>query len=111
MALGNAGRDGFRKTIPFLAGMFVGFLFVMALCAMFTTLLFNMIPGVEPYMVMVGVIYLIYLAWTVWRDKPKTKGKTSNQSNSVGTGASRQLVNVKVILDGSTAFASFGLPH
>ena len=111
MALGNASRDGLRRTLPFLAGILVGFTLVMGLCAMLTAILFNLIPAIEPYMLAIGAGYLVHLAWTVWIDRSKPNSGKGMHSNSFLAGAMLQLVNVKIMLYGVTALSSFVLPH
>lgn len=110
MALGNASRDGFRRTLPFLAGVLVGFTVVMGLCALLTSLLFRLIPAVEPYLLAAGAGYLVYLAWTIWRDRPRADSGQGLRANAFLAGAALQLVNVKIMLYGVTALASFVLP-
>lgn len=73
MAMTNASRDGFRCSLYFILGIFSGFIIVMTTCAAFTALLYEFIPTIRPVMVWLGATYIIWLAWTVWRDKPSKK--------------------------------------
>lgn len=111
MAMTNAGQNGFKKGFRFNFGVLIGFFLVMILCAIFSSLLYRFIPTVEPYMFIVGALYILWLAWTIVRDKPHENRKINLKLNSVFTGAVLQLVNPKVILYGITAISTFVLPH
>lgn len=111
MSMTNAGKYGFRRAFPFNVGVLLGFLAVMTCCAVFSSLLYRVIPTVKPYMLAVGAGYILWLAYTVWRDKPHKEGGALSQTNTVLSGMLLQFVNVKCFLYGITALSSFVLPH
>ena len=112
MSMSNAAKYGFKKAFPFNVGVLLGFLVVMGLCAAFSSLLYEFIPAVKPYMLVLGAAYILYLAWGIWRDKPHAEKKSRfSRTNTVAAGAALQFVNVKVILYGITSLSSFVLPH
>ena len=114
MSMTNAGKYGFRKSFPFNLGVLAGFLILMTCTAVFSSVLFDFIPAIEPYMRWVGAAYTLWLAWIVWRDKPNEEEKNKNglaQTNTFLSGMLLQFVNVKVILYGITAMSSFVLPY
>lgn len=108
MALSNAGTHGFRKGFRFCFGVLLGFLGVMAACALFDAALFHLLPALEPFMKAIGAVYILWLAWTVLRSSGHEDGLCA--SNSIAAGMALQFVNPKVILCGITAFSSFVLP-
>lgn len=112
MAMTNAGKYGFRGALPFNVGVFIGVSAIVACCAVFSSLLYEFIPAIKPAMLCLGAAYILWLAWTVWRDKPHegTDGGLS-RTNTVASGVTLQLVNVKVISYGLSVMASFILPH
>lgn len=114
MALTNAAKFGLRRGVTFCLGVLLGFLIDMSLCALLTTALYTSIPKVEPFMKGIGALYMLYLAFTVFRDK-KTKQKKAEKDilnpSSMFTGAIMQLVNVKVIIYGITSMTAFVLPN
>ncbi|MDK8189843.1 LysE family transporter [Paenibacillus sp. UMB7766-LJ446] len=111
MAMSNAGKHGFKKSFPFNFGVLLGFLVIISCCALFSSQLYDVIPSIKPYMLCIGAIYILWLAWTIWRDKPK-KGKLArSQNNTVFSGMVLQFINIKVILYGITALSSFVLPY
>ena len=111
MSMTNAGKYGLKKTFPFILGILMGFLLVMSCSAAFSALLYDFIPAVEPYMLCVGAAYILWLAWTVWRDKPHGEKQGLFRANSFFSGLVLQFINVKVILYGITAMSSFVLPY
>lgn len=110
MSMTNATKYGLKRSFPFNLGVLAGFVVVMAGCAAFSALLFDLIPSIEPVMLCIGAAYILWLAWTVWRDKPHEEKKGLARTNSFAAGMLLQFVNVKVILYGITAMSSFILP-
>ena len=113
MALTNSAKFGIRKSLNFCSGVFIGFLIDMSLCAVLTTALYTSIPKIEPFIKGIGALYLLTLAFTVFRDKTKRKKSEKSFLNpsSMFTGAIMQLVNVKVIIYGITSMSAFVLPN
>ncbi len=111
MAMTNAGQVGFRKGLRFSVGVFLGSGVVMILCAVFSALLYRFIPTIEPFMFVLGAVYILWLAITIVLDRPHPERQTHFQLNSVFTGAVLQLINPKLIFYGITAFGTFILPH
>ena len=107
MSMSNAAKYGFKKAFPFNVGVLLGFLVVMGLCAAFSSLLYEFIPAVKPYMLVLGAAYILWLAWGIWRDKPHAQKKNRfTRTNTIAAGAA-----LKVILYGITSLSSFVLPH
>lgn len=111
MSMTNAGKYGFKKSFPFNLGIWAGFMIVMSCCAVFTTLLYDLIPTIKPFMLCIGAAYILWLAWTIWRDKPHKDSQKITKTNTFAVGMIMQFVNVKVIIYGITALSSFVLPH
>lgn len=111
MAMTNGSREGFKRSLPFIFGIFSGFIIVMTACAAFTSLLYEFIPTIRPAMVWLGAAYILWLAWTIWRDNSNKKKNGVAQTNSFLSGMLLQFVNVKIILYGITAMSSYVLPN
>ena len=113
MALTNAAKFGLRKACAFCSGVFFGFLIVISLSAFLTTALYSSIPKIEPIMKIIGALYMIFLAVSIFRDKPKRNDskKTILNPSSLFTGTIMQLVNVKVIIYGITSMTTFIIPN
>lgn len=110
MAMSNASKYGFRKSMRFNFGVLTGSFVIMACCAVFTSLVYQSIPQIEPVIRTAGAAYILLLAWNIWRDIPRGDRKRAVETTSYLTGVSLQFVNVKIILIGVTSMSTFILP-
>jgi threonine/homoserine/homoserine lactone efflux protein len=78
--------------------------------SLLTTSLYKWIPMIEPYFKVVGVVYLLYLAWKIAFSKGGKEEDLDNQS-SFFSGLFFQILNVKSILYFLTALSTFVLPY
>jgi cysteine/O-acetylserine efflux protein len=110
LSMSNASRYGFKNSFPFNMGVFVGFAVIMVLCTAFSSTLSAVIPGIKPYMQVVGAIYILWLAWKVYHTVP---GEVVEQAgtNTFRSGMLLQFVNPKVILYGITVISTFVVPY
>jgi threonine/homoserine/homoserine lactone efflux protein len=111
MSMYNAGTYGFKKSLFFNVGIFLGFTVVMALCSVFSLALYRYLPSIHPIMSVIGAIYILYLAWKIGRGKGSEAQGERNTTSSLSSGLFLQFVNPKVILYGVTLFATFILPY
>lgn len=110
LALSSATSHGFRQSTRVLAGMSLGFLIVMLLCA-----------GISFSLAVIDPAAVHLLSWagrhilSGWRGKspPAQQRKTDFRQNQSAFWASfaLQFVNVKIILYGVTALSTFVLPQ
>ena len=110
MAMSNAGRYGFKKSIPFNTGVFFGFLIIMVLSSFLSVTLYNLIPSIKPIMTFIGAVYILWLAWKIYNSKPHTEEKQSH-TNTFIAGLLLQFVNVKVIIYCITIVSTFIVPY
>ena len=101
LALSSATSHGFRQSTRVLAGMSLGFLIVMLLCAGISFSLAVIDPAAG---------YIVWLAWKIATSPTKEDGL---QAKPISFWASfaLQFVNVKIILYGVTALSTFVLPQ
>jgi cysteine/O-acetylserine efflux protein len=98
-------QQGYRKSLPYLLGITVGFFLIM-LCGGFLTEFFTRNYAViSPYLKWTGVAYMVWLAVSLFVPSRK-KGGTASRMGFVG-GLVLQFLNPKTILYGITIFASF----
>ena len=107
LSMANAARDGYKGTLRFLAGIFIGFWVVMALCGMLNMVLVSLLPQVRSWLVFLGAAYMVYLALHIALAKPKNDDPRQVDLNTFWAGFSLQFVNLKVILYGVTVFSVF----
>lgn len=111
MALSNAGKYGFKKAMPYNYGALCGVFLVVSCCAAFSALLYDFIPTIEPVMCCLGALYILWLAISIWLDKPHKSGKSLARTNSFFSGLILQFVNAKAFMYGITTMSSFVLPY
>lgn len=109
LSMSNAARLGFRKSFYFNLGITVGFLCVMGICALFSSALFSALPRVKIFMQAAGAVYMLYLAWKIWKsdsdfetEREKTAGFFS--------GIILQFMNPKIYIYAITAMSLYILP-
>lgn len=110
LALSSATSHGFRQSTRVLAGMSLGFLIVMLLCAGISFSLAVIDPAAVHLLSWAGAAYIVWLAWKIATSPTKEDGL---QAKPISFWASfaLQFVNVKIILYGVTALSTFVLPQ
>jgi threonine/homoserine/homoserine lactone efflux protein len=109
MAMSNGLHTGFRRTINFLGGVFIGFFVIMLICAFANFAFMMMLPSIHGWLNWFGAAYMVYLAIHVMRSKPHLE-EENERLNTLHAGFSMQLINPKVILYGITVFSNFIIP-
>lgn len=109
MSLVSGTHYGYKKTLPFLLGVFSAFSTIMLATSYLNLFLYNLIPKIKPYMYAIGAAYMLYLAYKVLNSK---MGEAeSDKLNTFGAGFTLQFINPKVLLYGITVTSSFIIPH
>ncbi len=97
---------GYRQTFAFLAGIVVGYLLILLLCAFMSTTLLVVLPTVEPFLRTIGSCYILWLAYntvkasyTVSEERPSPMGFRH--------GFLLQTLNPKAMIFGLTIFTTF----
>ena len=109
MAMSNASRYGFRRSLRFTLGVFAGFFLVVGLSIAFSVALYRAIPAIKPVMDVLGATYILWLAWRTVTSSPHDDGKALQ--NTFLSGTVLQFVNPKAILYGLTVAATFIVPY
>jgi cysteine/O-acetylserine efflux protein len=109
MSMSNAGRLGFKKTVPFNLGIWSGFSIVMLVCTLFCSLLSSIIPKIKLPMLIIGAAYMLYLAWKTFKS---TSNIEENYSRSgFLSGLVLQFVNPKIYIYGIISMEAYILPY
>jgi len=117
LALNSVMQVGYKKSRTLLYGIYGGFTLLMFLSAACSDLIISSYKPLLEYLKYLGVAYLLYLAWSVATSKPVTPDEQAdldsakNKRSAFWKGFLLQLVNVKIIIYGITAFSSFVFPH
>ncbi|HDI5962947.1 TPA: cysteine/O-acetylserine transporter, partial [Escherichia coli] len=110
LALSSATTHGFRQSTRVLAGMSLGFLIVMLLCAGISFSLAVIDPAAVHLLSWAGAAYIVWLAWKIATSPTKEDG-LQTKPISFWASFALQFVNVKIILYGITALSTFVLPQ
>ncbi|NCC15874.1 MAG: lysine transporter LysE [Clostridia bacterium] len=113
MCMNNGGKYGVKKSLPFCAGVATGFSLVLICCILCNLFLYRYIPRIVDVMTIFGGIYILYLAWIIWRDKPKEakQGHRQLDTQAFSTAVVLQFVNPKALLFGMTLITNFVFPY
>ena len=114
----NGNQHGFKKTLRFIAGIVIGFLIILTLACFFNLFLFEQLPKIQPFMRVLGAVYMLYLVSKIMAFHPFSKFlkkrkplKKSPVVLNFTTGITLQFVNVKAILFAITITSGFIIPY
>jgi cysteine/O-acetylserine efflux protein len=110
MALCNAGKYGFKKSLPFNLGVAAGFVLLLAVCLAFSFALYSVLPSVKPVMTVIGAAYMLYLAWKTLRSGRHGEGKKREYTTFL-SGMLLQFVNPKGVLFCITVTSNYLVPY
>lgn len=110
MALGNAGRHGFKKSLPFNLGVAAGFLLMLAAAVAFSAALYGALPQIKPWMAAIGAAYMLWLAWKTLWSKPHGQDGQKEHTTFL-SGMLLQFINPKGVLFGITVAANYITPY
>jgi cysteine/O-acetylserine efflux protein len=111
MAMTFANKYGLNKTISFCFGVGVGFFIIALLCSFFNIVLTSILPIIEFPLTLLGVVYMLYLAFKVLTSKDSDDSNEEEDRNFFLVGMFLQFINPKGILFGITVVATFILPY
>ena len=111
MSMSNASKYGLKKALPFNIGVFFGFFAIIGLSSFFSASLMSFIPSIKPIMTYLAAIYILYLAWKIYKSENKAKDQEKGGTNTVFTGFILQFINLKVIIYGLTITSTFITPY
>jgi cysteine/O-acetylserine efflux protein len=100
-------RLGYRKTVPYLLGVLVGFFVIMALCGLLTEVLKRFYGNFSPYLKWIGVLYILWLIVSLFLHRSGGTTGRDAPNSTFFSGLLLQIVNIKVILYGITLYTSF----
>jgi threonine/homoserine/homoserine lactone efflux protein len=108
MAMANGMRFGYKKSLPFLSGIFCGFLSLGLLSGILNVMLADLLPASGKWLKFLGAAYMLYLAYHVFRSGPIDEGESEKKTiGNFWFGFSMQFMNVKGILYLVSVFSMF----
>lgn len=111
LSMANSNKFGYKKTIPFLLGVAVGFGFLVLFSGLFNKVLFEIMPKIRVVMGIIGFTYMLYLAYVLLKSLNHSNEKEEALSSaSFKTGVIMQYINPKAILFAITVTGNFIVP-
>lgn len=108
MSMSNAGRLGFKRSLPFNFGIWGGFSVVMLICTLFCSLLSSLIPRIKLPMILVGAAYMLWLAWKTWRSTDEIR--ENHTHSGFFSGFILQFINPKIYIYCIISMEAYILP-
>ncbi|MDO5689318.1 MAG: LysE family transporter [Tissierellia bacterium] len=109
MSMSNAGSMGFRKSFPFNLGIWAGFSIVMLLCTFFINTLAAIIPSIKTPMLIIGALYMLYLAYSTYRSPSIIE--ENHTHSSFFSGLVLQFINPKIYIYCIVSMEAYILPY
>lgn len=109
MSMSNAGCLGFRRSFPFNLGIWAGFSIVMLICTFFCNTLSSVIPKIKLPMMIVGALYMLWLAWKTFQSSGVLE--EGHSRSGFVSGFVLQFVNPKIYIYCVVSMEAYILPH
>lgn len=109
MSMSNGSQVGFKKTVPFMLGIWLGFSIVALGCTFFCSVLTAVLPKIKLPMLIIGAAYMLWLAWKIFNNKPVTEAKSTK--NGFLAGFALQFVNPKIYIYCIVSMEAYILPY
>lgn len=112
MSMNLCQSCGWRKAFMYSFGATSGFFVLMTLAGFLNLMLAALIPQIQPYLLWLGVAYMLYLAYkTLFPKKHAADAEPQSGGRLFVLGVFLQLANVKGILYGLVAMGVYIVPH
>lgn len=95
MLMASGANFGFRRTIPHMLGVALGFVFMAFLMGIGLAEMFENFPWLHTALKVVSVIYLLWLAWKIANAAPPEPGAAKGKPLTFVQAAAFQWVNPK----------------
>jgi threonine/homoserine/homoserine lactone efflux protein len=98
---------GVRRGIPHLLGICIGFPVMLALIGLGFGTLFQLYPVLHEIIRIIGIVYLLYLAWKIANSSGGVSEVTQSKPINFWQSAAFQWINPKAWIMGSSALAAY----
>ncbi|MGH6855663.1 MAG: LysE family translocator [Aestuariivirga sp.] len=110
MLLASGVNFGFKRTIPHMAGIGIGFTVMVIAVGLGLGKLFEAYPAIYTALRVAGGLYMLWLAWKIANSGPVGEGRSAGTPLSFVQAALFQWVNPKAWVMAVTANATYTLP-
>ena len=108
MLMSSGVNFGFRRTLPHLLGVVIGFSLMVALIGVGLDAIFTLVPSLLPIMRYAGAAYMLWLGWKIARSGPVKEGEAEGRPLGFLGAAAFQWINPKawaIAIGALTAYA------
>lgn len=109
MLMSSGVTFGFRRTVPHLLGVVLGFSLMVALIGAGLDAIFTRFPNLLPVMRWVGAAYMLWLAWKIARSGPVRDGESSGSPLGFFGAAAFQWINPKAWVIAVSALTAYSV--
>ena len=95
MLMTSGVNFGFRRTLPHLMGVVIGFTVMVALVGFGLDAIFSRVPALLPTMRWLGAAYMLWLAWKIANSGPVGDGEARGAPLGFFGAAAFQWINPK----------------
>ncbi|TNJ43393.1 LysE family translocator [Phaeobacter sp. B1627] len=107
MLMASGANFGFRRTIPHMLGVALGFVFMLLLVGAGLVQIFDLLPVTYTLLKVASVLYLLYLAWKIAHAAPVKTRDGTGRPMSFLQAAAFQWVNPKAWAMALTAISAY----
>jgi len=107
MLMASGANFGFRRTIPHMLGVALGFVFMVLLVGAGLVQVFDAFPVSYTVLKVVSVVYLLFLAWKIANAAPIEAGTDAGRPMTFVQAAAFQWVNPKAWAMALTAISAY----
>jgi threonine/homoserine/homoserine lactone efflux protein len=111
MLLTSGVNFGFRRSIPHMFGIGIGFCFMVAVIGLGLGQMFERYPQVYSVLKYAGGLYMVYLAWKFASTRAIGEGKSTGHPMTFAQAVAFQWVNPKAWVMAITATTTYALPQ
>lgn len=107
-SMSNASKVGLKKSYFFNLGVAAGFFIVAVLCAIFCSVLSQILPIIQTPMIFIGAVYMLFLAYKIF----KSSNEIGEEKTKLGftNALVLQFINPKVYLGVIVSLEAYVLP-
>jgi len=110
MVTASGVNFGFRRTVPHMAGITIGFQALISACAAGLGLVFTAFPALQTVLKIAGAIYMLWLAWKVANSGPSSDDPDLAKPMTFWQAFLFQWVNPKAVVMALTVVAIYVRP-
>ncbi|MGG3806028.1 LysE family translocator [Metabacillus fastidiosus] len=111
LILSTVQNFGVRAAMSFAYGSVLGFGILLSGSAVLNSIFLNLIPSLIIYVQVLGTVYMLYLAYQVYKMDVSKNTTSTNSAGSFKRGLVIAMLNPKPIIFALTLFPSFILPY